>query len=232
MWTDLKLLKCRKVNIEKLNSFGFSEAGGIYSLTKEILNGSFSITAHAKKDSSLLLEVTDKETGDEYTLAYMDGAVGAFVGKIKEECESFFSQILDCCYDIDIFKSEYTKLVIEYVENKYGCCPEFLWDKYEGNAIFRYDKTKKWFGALLTVKYRKLGIDEDGDAEVIDLKAPPERVTELVDGVRFHCGYHMNKKHWYTIKLDGSVDIEEIKARIDESYNTVTQKSTNKTAQK
>ena len=31
-------------------------------------------------------------------------------------------------------------------------------------------------------------------------------------------GYHMNKKHWNTIKLDGSVPNEEIKAMIDHSY--------------
>ena len=31
-------------------------------------------------------------------------------------------------------------------------------------------------------------------------------------------GYHMNKKHWYTILLDDSVPLEEICRRIDRSY--------------
>ena len=31
-------------------------------------------------------------------------------------------------------------------------------------------------------------------------------------------GYHMNKKHWFTICLDGSIAIEEIFCRIDESF--------------
>lgn len=232
MWTDLKLLKSRKVNIKKLISFGFTKSDNAYVLTKDILDGNFSINAYAKENNTLLIEVIDKETGDEYTLAYIDGAVGAFVGKIKEESENFFSEILDNCYDIDVFKSDYTKLVIEYVENKYRRCPEFLWGIDDGNAVFRCGKTKKWFGVLLTVGYRKLGIDKDGDVEIIDLKATPERVTELVDGVMYHGGYHMNKKHWYTIKLDGTVDIEKIKARIDESYEAVTQKAKNNKAQR
>ncbi len=28
----------------------------------------------------------------------------------------------------------------------------------------------------------------------------------------------MNKKHWYTIRLDGSISLQEIFMRIDESY--------------
>lgn len=34
-------------------------------------------------------------------------------------------------------------------------------------------------------------------------------------------GYHMNKKHWNTIILDGSVPVEEVKRMIRESYELV-----------
>ncbi len=34
-------------------------------------------------------------------------------------------------------------------------------------------------------------------------------------------GYHMNKKHWNTIALDGSIHDREISAMIDDSYNLV-----------
>jgi predicted DNA-binding protein (MmcQ/YjbR family) len=34
-------------------------------------------------------------------------------------------------------------------------------------------------------------------------------------------GYHMNKKHWNTIKLDGSVPDNEIKRMIDNSFGLV-----------
>ncbi len=34
-------------------------------------------------------------------------------------------------------------------------------------------------------------------------------------------GYHMNKKHWNTIIVDGSVKSEEIKVWIDHSYDLV-----------
>lgn len=34
-------------------------------------------------------------------------------------------------------------------------------------------------------------------------------------------GYHMNKRHWNTVVLDGSLADEEIRAMIDESYALV-----------
>lgn len=34
-------------------------------------------------------------------------------------------------------------------------------------------------------------------------------------------GYHMNKEHWNTIGLDGTVPEDELRSCIDESYNLV-----------
>lgn len=39
-----------------------------------------------------------------------------------------------------------------------------------------------------------------------------------VDSIKILPGYHMNKKHWITICLDGSVPIDDICRKIDESY--------------
>lgn len=41
----------------------------------------------------------------------------------------------------------------------------------------------------------------------------------ILDGVKYLPGYHMNKKSWYTIVLDNSVLTGEICQRIDESYS-------------
>jgi len=41
-----------------------------------------------------------------------------------------------------------------------------------------------------------------------------------------HAGYHMNKEHWNTIVLDGSVSDVEIMAWIDESYDLVVSRLT------
>jgi len=43
-------------------------------------------------------------------------------------------------------------------------------------------------------------------------------MEELLSNKSYYPGWHMNKKNWYTIILDGSVETEEIYKRIDESY--------------
>ena len=36
-------------------------------------------------------------------------------------------------------------------------------------------------------------------------------------------GYHMNKKHWNTVTLDGSIPEDEVRRMMDESYELVVQ---------
>ncbi|MGO4105653.1 MmcQ/YjbR family DNA-binding protein [Leifsonia sp. YAF41] len=53
----------------------------------------------------------------------------------------------------------------------------------------------------------------------ITLKALPENVPRLiksVDGI--NPGYHMNKKHWVTVNLDGTVPDDHVRELIAESH--------------
>jgi predicted DNA-binding protein (MmcQ/YjbR family) len=56
----------------------------------------------------------------------------------------------------------------------------------------------------------------------INLKCDPEKAVELREEYEaVQPGYHMNKKHWNTIIIDGSVSIRKIFEWIDDSYNLV-----------
>jgi predicted DNA-binding protein (MmcQ/YjbR family) len=66
----------------------------------------------------------------------------------------------------------------------------------------------------------------------VNLKCDPDQASALRDifeGVI--PGYHMNKKHWNTVLLDGSVPDGEIERMIDHSYGLVV-KSLSKTQRK
>ena len=95
---------------------------------------------------------------------------------------------------------------------------EFLWEK-SNNAIVRHKENNKWYAALLMVSKNKLGLDSDEVVDIIDLKMLPEDIEEIVDNENYFLGYHMNKKHWITIILDGRVKIEKIYEFIDLSYH-------------
>ena len=68
----------------------------------------------------------------------------------------------------------------------------------------------------------------DGDLS-INLKCEPEKAIELREHYpAVQPGYHMNKKHWNTIYIDGSVDDNLIRKWIENSYKLVVESLTGK----
>lgn len=79
----------------------------------------------------------------------------------------------------------------------------------------------KMFGLL------SYGDKDSSDANIarINLKCDPEHALTLrffFDAVK--PGYHMNKKHWNTVMLDGSVPEYDLRKMIDHSYSLVIKK--------
>lgn len=63
-----------------------------------------------------------------------------------------------------------------------------------------------------------------------NVKCDPEKAIELRE--EYSCvlpGYHMNKKHWNTIVVDGSVPTRLLKEWIDHSYQLVVESLPGKT---
>jgi predicted DNA-binding protein (MmcQ/YjbR family) len=59
----------------------------------------------------------------------------------------------------------------------------------------------------------------------INLKCDPEKAIELREQYpAVRPGYHMDKRHWNTIYIDGSVSVKLIKEWIDHSYDLVVAK--------
>ncbi|WP_338870404.1 MmcQ/YjbR family DNA-binding protein [Spirosoma sp. SC4-14] len=74
-------------------------------------------------------------------------------------------------------------------------------------------------------------MDTESRPTTINLKCDPERAVQLRETYSFVApGYHMNKKHWNTITIDGNVRSTDIQEWIDHSYELV-KKSLPKTVQ-
>jgi predicted DNA-binding protein (MmcQ/YjbR family) len=67
-------------------------------------------------------------------------------------------------------------------------------------------------------------VNLDGDLS-INLKCDPVLAIDLRERYSsVTAGYHMNKKHWNTIMLNGSVPEKEVFSWIDHSYDLITNK--------
>ncbi|MBE6030178.1 MAG: hypothetical protein E7225_01085 [Clostridiales bacterium] len=226
------------VSAEKLLKYGFERVEDnceIFSYTKEIVGGQFLVKAYVsllKEKPCFSYKVFDASSDDEYIMHKIPGATGTFVGQIREEASAVMSDILEKCFGMPgrnaSFRSRQAEEIISYAREKYDDEPEFLWEKFPDCAVLRRKDTKKWYAVILTTTMRKFGYDSDETTEVLDLKTRPEEMEGLVDNKNYFPGYHMNKKHWYTIVLDGRVTIEEIFKRIDASHELVGPKKASK----
>lgn len=216
---DVKALFYGRKAIKKaLEEYGFKSSDGGYEYTEEILGGQFFIKITVKEDK-VDAAVFDAETGDRYYLFAVEGAEGTFVGEVRSEYERVLGDITDKCFSAaEVYREKTAKSVIKYAKAKYRTSLEFLWG--DDNAVMRRKDNRKWYFVLLKVKREKLGLDGEGLIEIIDLRAPAGEIAKLVDGVNYLPAYHMNKKSWITVPLDGRVDAEVICALVDMSYES------------
>jgi predicted DNA-binding protein (MmcQ/YjbR family) len=65
-------------------------------------------------------------------------------------------------------------------------------------------------------------IGEDSEPLTVSLKCEPEVAVALRDAYASVApGYHLNKRHWNTVTLDGTIDAERVREWIDDSFDLV-----------
>ena len=111
------------------------------------------------------------------------------------------------------------QLVTEYIRKKYGAKPEYLWKRYPDYAVFRHADNNKWFALTAGVPASKLGIERDDFVDVINLKIDDLFFRDmLIQDEGIFPGYHMNKQHWISVLLDGTVSEQRLRDLIDMSF--------------
>ena len=207
----------KKCNPEKLSSYGFIRRDEKEIYEVDIIDDSFRLYVYVSENGVIDTDLIEIESGEPYIL-YKTNATGAYVGKIRTAVEEILTDIADACYDIEVFKTNQAHMAIEYVRKTYGDELEFLWTKFPDNAVWRRKDNQKWYGAILTVSGKKIGLDTEKIVEIIDLRMEAAQRDNILSREHYYPGWHMNKKSWYTIVLDDSITDEEIKQRITESY--------------
>lgn len=129
----------------------------------------------------------------------------------------------DYCQDTRTFRGKKRvdrKEIFEYVKKQYGTIPEYLWSSSPDSAVLRH-QNGKWYAVIMNVERSKLGLDGDGTVEIIDVKCDSEMTGMIIQTYGFLPGYHMNKQHWITILLDGTVGESKILDFLDMSYDLI-----------
>ena len=117
-------------------------------------------------------------------------------------------------------------LIIAQIRDEYGAEPEFLWpERYPTYCIFRHGNNKKWFALVGDVSGKSLGMDSDKKVDIINLKFDNGQALDFAENTPgVFPAYHMNKQHWISVLLDGTVALPEILDLIDISFRTTASK--------
>ena len=111
-------------------------------------------------------------------------------------------------------------LIIAQIRDEYGAEPEFLWpERYPTYCIFRHGGNKKWFALIGRIEWKSLGRDGKELVDIINLKFDNGQALDFAENTPgVYPAYHMNKKHWITIALDGTLSNEMVMELVKKSY--------------
>lgn len=104
-----------------------------------------------------------------------------------------------------------------YISEQYGTEPEYPWADSPDAAVLR-NIGGKWYGLVMNIHGEKLGVPEKGLVDVLNVKCSPILSGDLRQKEGIFPAYHMNKNHWLSLLLDGTVSDEEVKALLDMSH--------------
>lgn len=118
------------------------------------------------------------------------------------------------------YRSPQTGKVVEYIASEYGVEPEYLWpERFPTYAVFRNPQNQKWFGIIMTIPGIRLGLKTEKDVEIVDLKFDKGQALDFAENTAgIYPAYHMNKRHWIAIILDGTIEDIKIFRLVDKSF--------------
>ncbi|MBQ2666520.1 MmcQ/YjbR family DNA-binding protein [Methanobrevibacter sp.] len=210
-----EMLEKRSIIPERLADYGFNED---CIFEKTLSNPNFRAVI-AYKNDTLTSRVVDLESGDDYILVDVKTPIGRFAAELKMEYEDIIDDVIEKCTIPDVFKHAQTRRLIDMVNDRYDTRLEFLWERFPKNAIWRNKNNSKWFGVLGAVDKAKIGLEGEGEIEIVILKN--DDIPSIINGKTILEGYHMNKKYWICIPLDGRITDEELFALVERSFDLI-----------
>lgn len=105
-----------------------------------------------------------------------------------------------------------------YLTDTYSVTGEHLFARYPNFLVFRHRGNRKWFAVIMDIPRKNLGLTGDGEISVVNLKCDTRLIGSFREEPGIFPGWHMNKAHWLTVALDGTVEDEKIKFLADMSY--------------
>lgn len=120
------------------------------------------------------------------------------------------------------------KQLEEYITETYNAKAEHPWAPDTMHTVFRHVNNRKWFAVVMEIPKTKLGINEDGMINIVNLKCDPIMTGSFLAEEGIFPAYHMSKTHWLSVAIDGRANEERLKLLLDISFDLTVKKNIRK----
>ena len=105
-----------------------------------------------------------------------------------------------------------------WLTETYSCSGEHLFARYPSFQVFRHQGNRKWFAVIMDIPRKNLGLTGAGEISVVNLKCDTRLIGTFREEPGIFPGWHMNKAHWLSVALDGTVDDDKLRFLTDMSH--------------
>jgi predicted DNA-binding protein (MmcQ/YjbR family) len=116
-------------------------------------------------------------------------------------------------------KPAYRRDIEEYAREHFGSEVEHLWARSPSDGILRRKDNGKWYAVFMTVERNKLGLPGGGRTDIVNIKSSELLTGSLLNEKCIIPAYHMNKKKWLSVLLDGTATVQLAVGCLKMSYD-------------
>ena len=226
MSLESDLFKRLRPNYTKLINYGFKNKKSIYEYHSSLMNGSFDACITVDKNGEVEGKVIDIELDEEYVLVHTKTR-NEYAAQVRGDYLELLEDIAKKCFYPVLCSSNQANTLIEYVQKTYGDEPDNPFKKIDA-CVIRNHESKKWYGLIMEIPRGTLDHnDDETKVEILNIKVKEENVSKYLEKEDVYPAYHMKKKNWISIVLDGKIKDSDIKKWIDESYQYTILRKTN-----
>ena len=200
----------------RLLNYGFHLEGDSYHYQVELFPQAFRMDVEVKSNGEVSFSLWDLEMDELYSHVFQEELQGQFVSQVREACRKVLVEIREACFYKEVFRSDKAKELLKRTESEWGVTPDFLWERNPDAAALRHLADQKWFAVLMRIDWSKLDVNKSGLVEVLNVKS--QVVGEALKRSGVYPAYHMNKKYWLSLPLEGSLSDEELWDFLSTSY--------------
>ncbi|MBR6950621.1 MAG: MmcQ/YjbR family DNA-binding protein [Oscillospiraceae bacterium] len=97
-------------------------------------------------------------------------------------------------------------------------------------TVLRHSESRRWFALIMRIPRNRLYPGSEGVVDAVNLKSSPLMLGSLIQEDGIFPAYHMNRSHWISVVLDGSVPDDTLFSLLDMSYRLTSGKAGGRSA--